>query len=341
MTTMTSTPGIAATAAGSAPPRPRLTPNLFGICFGVAGLAEAWGAAIPLGLPAVVADVLWVATGLLWAVTVTAYLRDVIRGGRLRTELTDPVLAPFVPLLSIVAMLLAVALAEHVRTAGVVLFVIGIVATVALGGWLTGQWILAEMTLAQWHPGYFLPTVAGGLLASDASSALGYGALARMMFGYGILCWVLLGSILLLRLLTQPALPTPLLPTMAIEVAPPVVAGIAWFDLNGARPDTLALALAGYAVLMALVQLRLLPAYRTVPFGPGWWAFSFSYAAVFVDAIRWLDVEHAAHARTWAAVLLTMVSVALLALVVRTVVALSRGTFWPRAVAPAPVPEVP
>jgi tellurite resistance protein len=311
-------------------PRPRVTPNLFGICFGVAGVAEAWSAASDLfGVRSVVADALWLAVAVLWTLTTVAYLNDVARGARCRTELLDPVFAPFTALVLIVPMLLGVALASHAHTPGVVVFGIALAGTVLLGGWLTGQWILSELTLAQWHPGYFLPTVAGGLLASAASAELGYASLARVMFGYGAICWLVLGSILLQRLFTQPRLPVPLLPTMAIEVAPPVVAGIAWFAINGGRADGVAFALAGYAALMVLVQLRLVTAYRGVPFGPGWWAFAFSYAAVFVDAIRWVGAEHAPHGTAWTYLLLAVVSFAALALLARTGLALVRRRFLP------------
>ena len=312
----------------------RITPNLFGICFGVAGTAQAWSAAAhQFGVPRVVADVLWVVVMALWLVIGFAYLRYVVSDKRLRAELCDPVLAPFVALFTIVPMLFGVALAQHARTAGVTVFAISLVATVLVGGWLSGEWILSDATLAQWHPGYFLPTVAGGLLAAGSSATLGYASLARVMFGYGSICWLVLGSILLQRLFTQPRLPVPLLPTMAIEVAPPVVAGVAWFDINGGSADGVALGLAGYAGLMVLVQLRLVPLYRTVPFGPAWWAFSFSYAAVFVDAIRWLGATHVSHGHTWSYLLLAVVSGAVLALVLRTAVALARGGFLPRRAA--------
>jgi len=78
-----------------------------------------------------------------------------------------------------------------------------------------------------------------------------------------------------------------------------------------------------------LVQLRLIPLYRSVPFGPSWWAFSFSYAAVFVDAIHWLAAERTQQGRAWAYVVAAVVSAAVLILALRTVVALKRGTFLP------------
>ncbi|MET8102325.1 hypothetical protein ABZV29_38760 [Streptomyces sp. NPDC005236] len=99
-------------------------------------------------------------------------------------------------------------------------------------GWLTGVWIRSDTKLVQWHPGYFLPTVGGGLLTAGGSAALGRSRLSQIMFGYGLICWLVLGSILLARLFTQAPLPTPIVPTIAIEPAPPVVAGNAWFTMT-------------------------------------------------------------------------------------------------------------
>jgi tellurite resistance protein len=313
-------------------PRRRLTPNLLAISFGTAGVTQCWAVAGQRGIvPEWPADIGWVLVALLWAGTAALYLRNVVQGGRWRTELRDPIFAPFVALIAIVPMQFGVALAEHARAAGVAMFLVGFVLIVLIGGWLSGQWILEELTLAQWHPGYFLPTVAGGFIASIGCSALGFDQLARLMFGWGAICWLVLGSILLLRLFTQPPLPTPLVPAMAIEVAPPVVAGIAWFGINGGQVDGVALGLAGYAILMVLVQVRLIEAYRKVPFALGWWAYSFSYAAAFVLALRWLAAERTPGERAWTIVLLAVVTAAFAALAYRTVVALSRRSFLPKA----------
>ena len=321
---------------GKNPPLPhrdkRITPNLFGISFGIAGVAEAWAAAGALfSVPSGVADTIWILVAVVWAMTLVAYLRYVGVGQRLRADLLDPVFAPFLALAAIVPMLLGAALAAHARTLGITIFTIALVVTIGFGGWLVGQWIVSDLTLAQWHPGYFLPTVAGGYLAASTSAGLGYDSLAKLMFGYGTVSWLVLGSILLQRLFTQPRLPIPLLPTMAIQVAPPVVAGVAWFAINRGRIDAVALGLAGYALLMTLVQLRLIPLYHSVPFGPSWWAFSFSYAAVFVDAIHWLSSEHTRDGRAWAYVLAAIVSAAVLVIAIRTIAALTRGTFLPAA----------
>jgi tellurite resistance protein len=67
-----------------------------------------------------------------------------------------------------------------------------------------------------------------------------------------------------------PELPAPLAATLAIEIAPPAVAAIAYLTLNGGRVDPVLLGLSGFCVLMVLGQVRLLPIYRRVPFFPNW-----------------------------------------------------------------------
>jgi tellurite resistance protein len=67
--------------------------------------------------------------------------------------------------------------------------------------------------------------------------------------------------------------------TMAIELGIPAVGGLAYFAVAGQTVSFVVCALGGYAVLMALVQVRLIPVYRRLSFTPGSWSFTFAYAA--------------------------------------------------------------
>jgi tellurite resistance protein len=55
-------------------------------------------------------------------------------------------------------------------------------------------------------------------------------------------------ALVLNRLFFRQALPPALVPTLAIEVAPPVVGGLAWFAINGGKIDFVAAMLGGYAI---------------------------------------------------------------------------------------------
>jgi tellurite resistance protein len=120
---------------------PRVPPTLFAIALGIAGLTEAWRAAGPLlGTPQAVPDALSILDAALWLVLVGAYLAQ---GPRIvLADLRDPVLSPLVSASALTAMILSAALAkEAAPAAGRVLVIVFLAVTIALGGWLTGQWM--------------------------------------------------------------------------------------------------------------------------------------------------------------------------------------------------------
>jgi tellurite resistance protein len=309
-----------------------LTANLFAVAFGLAGLAQAWSTATRLaGASDWPGNVLWIVAAATWLITLAAYLANVAAQRRWKTELSDPTFGPFTSLIVIVPMLLGARLAEQARGAGEVVFGCSAILVVLVGAWITGDWIADDRDIIQrWHPGYFLPTAAGGLLAGGASAALGFTTLSHVLFGLGITSFVVLASIISLRLYVLPSLPPPLLPTLAIELAPPVVAGTSWFAINGGKVDTPAAVLAGLALLMLLVQFRLIPLYRRAPFGPGFWSFLFPFAAAVTYGVHWLAAEHVRSGAALGYTLVGILTAGFALLAARTVIGLIRGTFLPR-----------
>ena len=314
--------------------RLRIVPNLFGISFGLAGLAEAWHAGVkPLGTPSGIPDAINILATMVWLSLTFFYVTQGPK--RVLADLRDPVLAPFVSVSAITGMLLASALSPFTFEISRILVGAFLTVTILVGGWLTGQWILGDTAEVSFHPGYFLPTVAGGFVGAFCSAQVHLHAVGEASFGVGIICWVLLGSILLNRLFFRPGLPVPLVPTLAIELAPPAVAGIALFALNGPMTGAFACALGGYTVLMALVQIRFLPLYAKLSFGPGFWAFTFAYAAAATDALLWLSVKRPEGSPVYAACILIAISVLIGVIAMRTVLLLVRGQLFPTWSPPA------
>ncbi len=308
-----------------------LTANLFVVALGLAGLAQAWSTVTQLaGASDWPGNVLWIVAAVTWLITLAAYLANVAAQRRWKTELSDPTFGPFTALVVIVPMLLGARLAEQARGAGEVVFGCSAILVVLVGAWITGDWIAIDGNIRRWHPGYFLPTAAGGLLAGGASAALGFTTLSRVLFGLGITSFVVLAPIISLRLYDVPSLPPPLLPTIAIELAPPVVAGSSWFAINGGKVDTPAAVLGGLSLLTLLVQFRLIPLYRRAPFGPGFWAFSFPFAAAVTYGLHWLAAEHVHSSSAIGYALVGVLTAGFALLAARTVVGLIDGTFLPR-----------
>jgi tellurite resistance protein len=306
--------------------------NFFGIPFGLLGLADCWLVSAAFGLTPVLIGRLLVAVAVLaWVVVGSAHLRGMrAHHVTLGDDLSDPITGPFASLAVIVPMLSAAdALYPLNHTAGTVAVDVFILVTVILAGWFTGQWIYRPLELAKVHPGYFLPSVAGGLVASASAGLVDQLRLAQVLFGLGLVCWIVLGSIILGRLMLGPALPGPLTPTIAIEIAPAAVATFAAFVIDGHHVDTLVRVLAGYGLLMVIAQFRLLPAYRRLSFTASFWAFTFSWAAVTFAGLFWLGVTHPAGWRAESYVALAIVSGFIAAIAVRTVIALQRAQLIP------------
>jgi tellurite resistance protein len=131
------------------------------------------------------------------------------------------------------------------------------------------------------------------------------------------------------RLFTGLALPSALVPTMAIELGIPAVAGPAYFAVAGRTVTFMACALGGYAVLMALVQLRLIPVYLRLSFTPGFWSFSFAYAAAVSDALVWLAIEKPPAATGFAIAVIAVITAFVAWIAFRTVILAVRGQLFP------------
>jgi tellurite resistance protein len=325
----------------TAQPPVGITPTMFGMSYGLAGLAVCWGYAAALGLvPASVAEALFAIAAAVWLALVVGYLSQVPhRPGGWRRELTDPVLAPFVSLVPIVGMLLGIGLMPHAPAAGRWLFGVFAVVTVVLAGWMTGQWIAGDLDLDRLHSGYVLPAVAGGLIASIGAALAGWTGIAHAFMGLGVLSWLLIGSVIMARLLFRPRLPAPLTPTLAIEVAPPALAGLAYLAITRGRVDAIALALGGFTVLAIVVQLRLIPVYRRLSFSPAFWSFAFPYAAVATFALHWINYGKPAGYTVWALAVLSAITLFIAALVTETLVALARHRFLPQLQGTRPQPD--
>jgi len=308
---------------------------LFSIPLGLAGLADAWQAAAPvLHTPKGVVRGLEILAAVIWVIVAVAYFWQGLR--QVLADLSDQVLGPFVPVCTISGMLLGVFLGRESLTAGRIVVAVFLVLTLLAGGWLTGQWMLGNITRDKVHPGYFLPTVAGGLVGAYAAAQVGLREIGVAVFWIGIVCWILLGSIILNRLFTRPRLPAALTPTMAIEIAPPVVAGIAYFALTGGAINSVSIGLGGYAVLMALVQLRFVPIYSKLSFSPAFWAFTFPYAAAAADALSWLGYKRPAGTVGYTLAIITAITIFIAAIAARTIVALSRRQFLQPGPSPSP-----
>ncbi|HEY0778343.1 MAG TPA: dicarboxylate transporter/tellurite-resistance protein TehA [Gemmatirosa sp.] len=266
----------------------RVPAAFFGMVLGLAGLGTAWRAATALwGLPAAVgeaimalATITWIAVSALYAAK-WAWARDVAL-----TEWRDPVQCCFVGLAPVSTMLVALAVRPYAGPAALALAALGASGQLAFMAYRVGGLWMGGRDPLTTTPVLYLPTVAGSFVAALAAGALGYPSLGTLAFGAGLFSWFALESVILHRLLVHEHLAVALLPTLGIQLAPPVVGCVAWLGLTTGAPDRFALALLGYGLLQTLVLLRLARWIRTQPFAPSYWAFTFGAGALATAAIR-------------------------------------------------------
>jgi tellurite resistance protein len=307
--------------------------NIFGMGFGLAGLATTWRIAVTVDLAdAWVAVALVIVAACVWLMSVLLYARYVIaHPGALRHDLQDMTVGPFASLAIITPVLLvANGVAPYAHQAATIMIDVLIVATVLLGGWFTGFWMRGGADLDRLHPGYFLPTVAGGFVASAGAAEVGQERLALVMFGLALICWAIVGSMILGRLIFRPPLVEALTPTMAIEVAPAAVASIALFFASDGRITTPITILAGYGILMVSAQVPLLPRYLKLPFSLGTWSFTFSWAAVASASILWIAAGHHTSGRVWSYLILVAITTLIGAVACRTLLSAAHRRLLPQ-----------
>ncbi|MBS1674025.1 MAG: transporter [Actinobacteria bacterium] len=305
----------------------RIPLNTFAIGFGLAGLAETWSVlGADLGWPWLYGQVLWIVAGIAWIWLIVAHTARGLRTDRrLVDQLRHPAQGPIAALVPVTGMLLGADLYDVLPAAGLVLVVLSTIASLVFGGWMIATWFEGRLELAAVHGGYLLPTVAAGLVGADTCMHVGLAAAAWLMLGIGVFFWAVMTTLLVLRLTVSPVLPDPLVPTMMILLAPPVVGGIAWFALAGHEASPVALSIAGLTILTVIMQITLIGRYRRLRFSLGFWSFTFPIAAFGVYTTMWLALLRFPGWQGVATVLAALISLFILAIAVRSLALIPRS----------------
>ncbi|MFK0165564.1 dicarboxylate transporter/tellurite-resistance protein TehA [Rhizobium sp. NPDC090279] len=270
---------------------PLVPASFFGIVLGLSGLANAWrvGARI-WHLPAMVGEVLTFISVAVWLMLIALFLlKWTMARGEAFKEVANPVQCCFLALIGVTTMLIAGGLLPYSRIGAQTIFLVGAAYTLAFSVWRTGGLWHGERDIAATTAVLYLPSGAGCFVTAIVGAALGFPQWAQLFFGAGFFSWLAIESALLHRLLTGPALPPPLRPTLGIQLAPPTVGAIAYMSVTAGPADTLVHAMIGYGLLQALILLRLLPWIMKEAFSPGYWAFTFGATALATAPMRLIE----------------------------------------------------
>ncbi|GBU18249.1 MULTISPECIES: dicarboxylate transporter/tellurite-resistance protein TehA [Methylobacterium] len=261
--------------------------TFFGMVLGLGGLGNGWRTAARLGLaPGVVGEALALASVLVWAAWLGFYaLRWFHDRDRVLAEARDPTGAFFASLVPTATMIAAIALAPHWPAPAWAMALAGLAGGTLFAAWGIGSLWMGGRAPEATTPILYMPTVGGGFVAAMTCAAFGMKDLGLLFFGAGLLSWLTMESVVVHRLILR-TLPVSLRASLGLHLAPPAVACVAYLAVTDGPPDRLAQILFGYALLHALVTLRMVPWLREQPFAPGAWAYTFGVSALPLAALR-------------------------------------------------------
>nr|WP_297529084.1 dicarboxylate transporter/tellurite-resistance protein TehA [uncultured Roseateles sp.] len=264
--------------------------SYFSLVLGLTGLGNGWRVASRLwGFPTWIGEAVMAVAVAVWAVLLLRFaIKWIAVREAARAEAAHPVQCCFIALVPVATMLAGIGVLPHAHGAGTVIILVGAAASLLFGLWRHG---------GQWRGGrdakttttvLYLPTVGANLVSAIAMSALGWPSWGQLFFGAGVLAWIVQESIILGRFLTVEPLPLALRPTVGIQMAPPAVALLAYAAVTVGPPDLFARMLLGYAIVQALMVLRLMPWIRQ-PFTLSYWAFTFGATAISTGTMRFAE----------------------------------------------------
>ncbi|PIE15539.1 MAG: C4-dicarboxylate ABC transporter [Rhodobacterales bacterium] len=320
---------MADTSSPSAENQPRLMHfpiTFYTVTMGLLGLTLAFYAAGGvMEWTGALGHILRIISLLAFALITLFYLAKALRyPAALKAEWSHPIRVTFFPAVSISLMLIAVCfLPEQAGLAN--LF------------WLTGavlQGVLTLSIIARWighkpfeygqiNPAWFIPAV-GNVVAPIAGSQLGYTEISWLFLSGGLLFWIVLLTLILNRMIFHTPLPSKLLPTLVIMVAPPAVSFIAYTRLSP-QIDNFALILLNLGYVFFLIVLTQAPGFLKLPFSMSFWALSFPIASLSIASFHYAALTGSQLHETIGAGLLFLLMAIIVVLVLRTLILITRG----------------
>ena len=297
---------------------------LFASVMGTCGLAMVWHSIeTRWQLMPVISASLTALAAVIFVILIGAYsLKTLNFRDRVMAELRHPVRINFLPAISINLILLGILSRPWLEGLSDVLWLTGAGLQLLLTLSIVTVWLNTERPPNSLNPAWFIPAV-GNVLVPVAAVPAGFELTGWFFFSIGIFYWIILGTLVFYRLVTGSPLEPPMRPTLAILIAPPAVAFLAWLQL-GDGLGSAGLMLYFIAVLNFLLLLPQIPGFLRLPFFPSWWAYTFPLAAFTTASFRF-DSLTGAFGDVLLALLAGLVTIVIVTVAGRTLLAVFRG----------------
>lgn len=297
----------------------------FAVVMGLAGFSIAWHRAeTTLALPLQISHYILAITVTVFVILGLLYGSKLLRYGKeVRAEFAHPIKLNFFPTISIGMILLSIALLHHQMTVSFVLWTVGSALHLMFTLYILSVWIhQTHFEIHHINPAWFIPIV-GNILVPIAGVRHASPEIAWFFFSIGLLFWLVLMTIIIYRTVFHQPLPAKLLPTLFILIAPPAVGFISWLQLNGSI-DAFGRILYYAALFLTLMLLTQAARFVRLKFFLSWWAYSFPMAAMTIATLLMYQQTQLVFFKGLSVVLLTLLSLIIVTLVVKTLQAVMR-----------------
>ncbi|MBN2752560.1 MAG: SLAC1 anion channel family protein [Rhodospirillaceae bacterium] len=301
---------------------------LFAVVMGVCGLGLAWRKAhAVLNVPVAVSNTaLIAATTVFLAITALYLIKALKYPQAVVAEFQHPIRANFFPAFSISILLLSRAALSVGHETAFALWSVGTLIHLAFTLHLLKRWIVRNHDIQHSNPAWFIPVV-GNILVPLTGAPLGYIEISWFFFAIGLGFWVVLFTIVFYRIVFHDQLPAKFMPTLFILIAPPAIGFISYIALTGSI-DPFSRILFYFALFLGLLVLTMARQFLSVPFAVSWWAYTFPLDALTIAALEYHERIGAEGLTPVCWIALTVTTVIVTGVFLRTVAALFSGTLF-------------
>jgi len=263
-----------------------VSPAYFGVGMGLGGLGSAWATIETLHWgPAYMAHGIFaIALISVSLVTLMFAAKLIFHRSAAIEDFCDTNIANFFPGFTITLLLLSSWFDRLGVPISTTLWTFAALLHVALAVSILRIWVVHNVDITNTNPSMFVPIV--GLFVVPGTLPMeGSTTIALFCFAVALLFWLALLPVVLNRILFHGQLPTQVLPTLFILIAPPALAASAIVVLMGAfTPIADLFFFAG--LFIALLIATMAKQFSSLTFQMSWWAFTFPSAALAGTALK-------------------------------------------------------
>jgi len=224
---------------------------------------------------------LWFAVALFIILSLIYLIKIIKLPNEVKMEFNHPIKLNFFPTFPISFLLLSIAFLEVDKDISKYLWFTGVILLFLVTIKILSIWMEKDkFQITHMSPAWFIPPV-GSIVIPIAGVVHYPSELLWFFFSIGIMFWLILLIIFFNRIIFHNPLPSKLIPTLFILIAPPAIGFISYVRLIG-EIDAFAKILYYFALFLTILLFSQFKMFKKIEFFLSWWAYSFPLSAISI-----------------------------------------------------------